>query len=283
MKIEYHKKVDRSLLKWGFTVPLKLLDGFLFGKNIQKGSSRPITLILGRKRFEAKIMRHNRKDGKEVYQIRWDNNRDLLYKLRQTFIQSYVIIKSQKELFDNQKNEETFRTKMQSGQQEVIKIIPIKAEEIKIKEFIVIKNDWNELFKRLVKENVFGWIFDKKEKEYLIQKSTNWISVDKFDEHKNAVNVIYYLAKTKTDEKLLYVGEAKNLGDRVKPGKDHQGMPGDWDRFKYDIIRPEFSNILVRIEDHTIRTIASILKNNQKYSSLEIGDYRLVNKSWGKL
>ena len=60
-------------------------------------------------------------------------------------------------------------------------------------------------------------------------------------------------------------------------------MLGDWDKFKYDIIRPEFSHILERIEDHTIRTVASILKNKKNYSSLNIGDYRLVNNTWKKL
>ena len=130
-------------------------------------------------------------------------------------------------------------------------------------------------------ENVFGWIFDKKDKEYLIQKSTNWIDVSEFNNHKNAVNVIYYLAKT--TDKLLYIGKAENLGKRVKPGNKHQNMPGDWNKFKYDIVRPEFANILERIEDHTIRTVASILKNNKKYSSLNIGDYTLVNDKWKKL
>ncbi|MFA5015648.1 MAG: hypothetical protein WC549_08935 [Actinomycetota bacterium] len=60
-------------------------------------------------------------------------------------------------------------------------------------------------------------------------------------------------------------------------------MLGDWDRFKYDIIRPEFSSILERIEDHTIRTIASILKNNNDYPSLGISEYKLVNTKWKKI
>lgn len=60
-------------------------------------------------------------------------------------------------------------------------------------------------------------------------------------------------------------------------------MPGDWDLFKYDIIRPEFANILERIEDHTIRTVASIIQNNKNYSSLKLGDYVLVNDKWKKL
>ncbi len=50
-----------------------------------------------------------------------------------------------------------------------------------------------------------------------------------------------------------------------------------------DIIRPEFANILERIEDHTIRTIASILKNDNNYPSLGVGEYRLANIKWKKI
>lgn len=239
-------------------------------------------MLWGNKKYIVKLSHVNRKKHKSVYQIRWDNNKEFLYRLRQTFVQSYVILKSQKELFDKEEREQKhFRTNLEGGQQEVMIFYPISADEIKVQEFIVIENEWNTLFQRLVRENVFGWIFDKKEKEYLIQKSTNWIDVKNFSKHKHAVNVIYYLAKT--NERLLYIGKAENLGKRVIPGRNHQNMPGDWDKFKYDIIRPEFSNILEPIEDHTIRTVASILKNNNKYPSLGISEYRLVNDKWKKL
>mgnify|MGYP001327972958 CR=1 FL=1 len=114
--------------------------------------------------------------------------------------------------------------------------------------------------------------------KYLISKSTNWIKVKDFIKHRNAVNVIYYLANKQ--KKTLYIGKAENLGKRVKPGKKHMNMDGDWDLFKYDIVYPEYANILERIEDHTIRSFASILKNNNKYSSLELSAYKLVNKNW---
>ena len=34
MKTGYHKKIDRSLLIWGFTVPLGFVDDFLQGEEI---------------------------------------------------------------------------------------------------------------------------------------------------------------------------------------------------------------------------------------------------------
>ena len=191
-------------------------------------------------------------------------------------------MKSQKELFDQTKTtEKHFRTNMESGKQEVVIVRPKTPNLIEFEVFIKIDNEWNTLFQRLADENVFGWIFDKKDRQYLIQRSTNWLKAKDFKRHSNAINVIYYLANTK--RKLLYIGKAENFGNRVKPGRKHQEMEGDWDLFKYDIIRPEFSNILERIEDHTIRSVASILNNTKSYPSLNLSDFKLVNSKWKKL
>jgi len=278
----YYKKVDRSMMDWGFTIPKDHISEFLFNTPLVAGTSREITLVWDRKKYNAKICHVNRTTASNVYQIRWDSNREFLNKLRKTFIQSYIILKSQKELFDNNNPlKKHFRTDLPGGQQEVSIFSPKNNNELEVSVFIRIENEWNALFERLVSENVFGWLFEKKDKEYLIQKSTNWINVTDFNLHKNAVNVIYYLANTQ--QKLIYIGKADDLGKRVKPGRKHQEMPGNWDIFKYDIIRPEFANILERIEDHTIRTIASVLKNNKSYSTLGIDAYTIVNAQWKKL
>ncbi len=97
---------------------------------------------------------------------------------------------------------------------------------------------------------------------------------------------VYFLFGEDPNASLLprvYIGKAEILGKRVKPGKIHQNMSGDWDLFKYDIIKPEFSRILELIEDHTIRSFASVLKNNKDYPSLNIGNFKLVNSNWKKL
>jgi hypothetical protein len=82
---------------------------------------------------------------------------------------------------------------------------------------------------------------------------------------------------------LIYIGKAEILGNRVKPGVQHQKMPGDWDYFKYDIIKEDYSNLLERIEDHTIRSFASFFQNDQNYPSLKVSSYKLVNTNWKKL
>ncbi len=277
-----YKKVDRSMMDWGLTLPKGYIEDFEFGKRVPLGTSREIEIIWDSKKYTGKLCHVNRKEYSSVHQIRWDGSRELLKKLRKTFIQSYVVLKSQKEFFDISKkeNQKHFRTNLKGGQQEVLILKPLSPNKIKLEVFIRIENEWNQLFERLAEENVFGWAFDKN-KKYLIQRSTNWIKVKNFKEHKNASNVIYYLANT--NKKLLYVGKAEILGKRLKPGKQHQNMTGDWDIFRYDIVRQEYSNILERIEDHTIRALASILKNSKGYPSIELSTYKLVNLNWKRL
>ncbi len=266
------------MLEWGVTFPREYMKDFEGGVPVELGHGRPVYIIWDKKKYIARLSYVNRKKYKPVLQLRWDSNRELLSRLRKTFIQSYVISKSQKELFDiDKKGKKTFRSRFL---QEALKIRPISYKQIEFEVFIKIETEWNRLFERLAEENVFGWLFDK-DKKYLISKSVNWHSARIFSEHANAINVIYYLANTK--KKLLYIGKAENLGRRVKPGRKHQNMPGDWDKFRYDIVKPEYSNILDKIEDHTIRAFASILENDKKYSTLGLSSYRLVNANWRRL
>lgn len=280
---KYHpiyKKVDRSMLEGLITFPKRLYKEFQARKPLRLHTSRHITILWDKKRYTARL---NHSSTAHTYlQIRYGHNPDLLRKFRKTFIQSYVILKSQKELYDvkAKTDDKQFRSKLTGGQQEVLIVQPIDPETVKFSVFIRIVNDWNALFQRLADENVFAWLFDK-EKKYLISRSTDWTKVKEFSSHKHKNNVIYYLAHTK--KKLLYIGKAETLGARVKPGQKHQEMPGDWDCFRYDLIKPEFSNILERIEDHTIRVFASIMRNDKNYSSLNITPYKLVNRKWDKL
>ena len=280
---EYYKKVDRSMMDWGFTIPNEHVKSFVAGHHLKKGTSRMVNIVFNGKHFKVRFCHVNQKTaGTSVYQLRWDNVKDILKEIRSTFIYSYVVLKSQKELFDiSKKNGRTkFRTNLEGGMQEVLTASPKDAKTIIFKPFIQIKNEWNTLFERLAEENVFGWLFDKK-KNYLIARSTPWYDVKDFNKHKGANNVIYFLANTQ--QCLLYIGEAEILGNRVKPGRKHQKMPGNWDRFRYDIIKNDYSNIRKRIEDHTIRAFASILNNDTKYDTLGISKYRIVNSNWKKL
>lgn len=277
----YHKKIDRSTFEWGIIIPKEYEQNFLFGKPIKPGSSRSYKIKFAKKKYNAKLYHVNRTGFNNVYQLRWDIDKDFMNLLRKEFINSYVILKSQKELFDSSvKSQKKFRGKMEAGNQEVLTLRPVSSDEIHAEPFIQIKSQWNALFERLAEANVFGWLFSKKS-NYLIAHSSGWHPISEFKYYTHHVNVIYYLANSK--KKHLYIGKADIFGNRVKPGREHQGMAGDWDKFRFDVIKPEFASMLERIEDHTIRSFAAVLQNLKSFQSLEIGNYTLVNKNWKKL
>lgn len=269
------------MLEWGVTIPQEFERDFLAGKKIRPGTGRKVELFYDKQSYTIRLQHVHRRQYGNVYQLRWDINKDLLRKLRRTFILSYVRLKGQKELFDSNKGQRKFfRGHLEASQQEVMEFRPISSKKIEAKTFIRIEDDWNPLFERLADENVFGWLFEK-DKKYLISHSSSWHKAKDFPRHAGAVNVIYYLANTK--HKLLYIGKAEILGKRVMPGRKHQNMLGDWDKFRYDIVRQEHANILERIEDHTIRAFASVLKNTTGYSTLGLSNFKLVNKNWKKI
>lgn len=272
----YFKKVDSSFFKYGLTIPKEYEKDFIFGSPIAAGKGRDVQFTIGKKTYRVKLYHVNRKQGR-VYQLRWDMNRELLCVLRDMFINSYVILKSQKESHEIGANTHGFRSRMIAGQQEVLSLRPVSATEIHAEPFIQIETEWSTLFKRLAAANVFESLFTK-DKEHLVERTTSWMSVKEFPRHSEQVSVIYYLLHS--DKKLLYIGKANKLGERVVPGRGHQGMEGDWDKFKYDVIKPEFGHLLERIEDHTIRTVASILKNSRGFPTLGVGSYTLVNRNW---
>lgn len=281
MNHPYFKKIDRSAFEGWIVIPKEYENDFTCGYPLKPSESMDVTLKYKKKSYKAKLYHVNRKSGNNVYQLRYDIDKDLLKVLRKDFINSYVILKSQKELHENTVGgKKKFRGKMNAGSQEVMTLRPVSEKLINIESCIQIKTEWNELFERLADANVFGWLFEK-DKKYLISRSTGWYSFKELSKHAEQVNVIYYLANTK--KRLLYIGKAERFGNRVKHGRPHQDMPGDWDMFRYDILRPEYGELLERVEDHTIRSFASILQNNKAFSSLELSSYKLVNKNWKKL
>lgn len=272
-KIALYKKVDYSMFHWGVTIPRDMEIEFYGGEQIKPGSQRDIFIVWDNKMFKASLRLVNRKKYSKVLQIRWDNSNDLLNKVRTTFIHSYVIFESQHENL-KLKSDKQFKSFFESGQSEVLKIMPMERNTFKFETFIRIDLGFNHLFERLAKENAFGWIFGK-EKEEFIQNSTSWFPIKQLKQHANAKNVVYYLADT--NKKELYIGSANVLGERVKPNRPE--IPG-WDRFRYDIIRDKYSKFLRRIEFHIIRTTASLIKITPNVASLNINSYKLKNKNW---
>jgi hypothetical protein len=206
--------------------------------------------------------------------LRWDHNNELKLRLRKEFIQSYLAIVSR----DHEKKIEGkyYKTDLLGGNQEVLVFRSLNKHEIELETFIKIETPYDNTFKRLVDENVFGWL-SKTDRDYLITKSTPWYRKKELNKHSDANHVIYYLIDE--EEKAIYIGSAIRLGDRVKPGREE--IP-DWNKFKYDIIHPDYHHLIRRIEFHTIRAFASFFNNKGGVNYFPVSKYRLVNKKWPK-
>lgn len=102
MELIYVKDVDKSLLYQGFTIRTALLNPFInaFGK-LKIGETRYISIILGGKVYSGiKVINQNfdrekYPDHPELYQIRYDNVRDLINALRIEFADLYTFINTE--------------------------------------------------------------------------------------------------------------------------------------------------------------------------------------------
>ena len=267
--MEYYKKIDKSFFKYGISIPKAMKDYFLFGEDIPVGESRDVIIKWRNKKYKEKIVHINSKS--RVYQIRWDNDIELLRELKTEFIQSYFAIQSADK--DAKEKDEYYITKLLGGNQEVV-IFDIKDDYIELKPFIKITTPYDNIFKQLVENNVFGWLSEINQSQ-IITKRTKWIDIKDLKKHENVNYVVYYLIDNNNKE--IYIGSAKTLGDRVKPGR-HE-IPG-WNKFFYEIIHPDYHHLLREIEYHSIMAFARFFDNNGNLSNLKISDYKLVNKDY---
>lgn len=270
---DYYKKVDKSFFRYGITIPKDYVYSFTYGEPISLGSSRDVILLWGKKEYRAKLVHVNRSKSTSVYQLRWDSNKELLTELKKEFIQSYFAIESQN--FEAKQKDKYYITKLLGGNQEVMIFKPISKQKIELETFIKIETPYDNLFKRLVEENVFGWLSHINKNYKMITKSTKWFDISELYKHEDANYVVYYLVDERKKE--IYIGSAIRLGDRVKPKRKE--IPG-WNKFRYEIVHPRFHSILREIEYHSIMNFARFFNNDGKLSTLSIGEYRLVNKDY---
>ena len=269
---EYYKKIDKSFFKHGITIPKDYVQDLIYNTPLDLGTSRDVIILWKGQEFNGRLYHVNRKKG-DVYQIRWDNNKKLLTLLKQEFIQSYFAIESQN--FAAKEQNKYYITNLLGGSQEVVVFKTINANTIKLETFIKIETPYDNVFKRLVEENVFGWLSNNQYEKNIITKSTKWLDISELHKHEEENHVIYYLVDEQKKE--IYIGSAVRLGDRVKPNRLE--IPS-WNKFRYEIVHPKFHCLLRAIEYHSIMNFARFFPNMGNISSLNLSDYTLVNKDY---
>ena len=90
--------------------------------------------------------------------------------------------------------------------------------------------------------------------------------------------MIYTLLDTKN--KLIYIGEAKDLRKRLK--QNYSQIPY-WTHYRYDILPKNTSTqIRVALERMVIRSYASLLSNSSSVETFNISNYKLANEKIDK-
>jgi hypothetical protein len=274
--MEYYKKVDKSLFRYGAIIPKKYVDTFMHGKKLKSKERREVMLKWkGKKtKFQALIIHARKNNGQTYFGFRWDHNKELLLTLKKEFIQSYLAIESRD--YENKIKGKYYKTDLLGGNQEVLIFRSKSPVDIELETFIKITTPYDNIFKRFVEENVFGWL-SRPERDYLITKSSRWYNLTDLKKHEDAGYVVYYLIDE--HKKEIYIGSAKRLGDRVK--ENRREIPG-WSKFKYEIIHPNYHSLLRQIEFHAIRAFASFFENKGNVSCYSVSQFKLVNKNWPK-
>ena len=147
-----------------------------------------------------------------------------------------------------------------------------EAKQFYFQAYYTQKPVFSELFKRFIESPVLHKVDDelKDEPPFRIYK-TKWRPRKELEFELGANNVLYFLIDT--SNKLLYVGEAAKLIDRLR--QNHSSIP-DWDYFRYNVLPDELFPHRVSLERMIIRDLASFLQN-EYIEPIRISDYKLVN------
>ena len=102
----YKKEVDWSLFNYGLNIPIQYQVKFkqIAGRFIERGESKPITLYLNGRSYNARLNNLNfdakYRNHADMVQIRYSGNSDIANALRGCFSRSYAYIKSIKDMQD---------------------------------------------------------------------------------------------------------------------------------------------------------------------------------------
>jgi len=271
----WRKKVDMSLLKKCETpIPnwvSKIWDiddeYFLTTKKVL------IKILFDKTEFEGHIIKRKKDNGYRLILKFEETLGDLL---KDIFLMSYmrsIEAELQREI-DKNKSYESVEKDIPFW--EFLDIEMNTENKIFIfKAHYTVEPQFPELFRSLVDSASLKAVQAKafKENKISIQKQ-DWRPRDGLKTEIGAQNVIYTLIDSVN--KLIYVGEAKLLKNRLRPNS-HPEIK-DWNYYRYSQLPIELDPYRVDIERMLIRDMASIFSNNKDINSISLSDYKLVNK-----
>jgi len=271
----WRKKVDKSLLEDKETpIPIFLLSiwGVTGLFSLCKSSKDPnalVGVIYNKKVYKGAI--HIKANG----QYKFVFSKELCDELKSTYVMSYMRFIEER-LRKN--NPEYSGTKIE--------------EEIPFWEFLDLEFDQEnkmmhltshyvqkpiflELFKEIVNSHILVEIESKfNMKKGLRISKHDWKEKSNLSVQLDAKNVIYNLIDLTNKE--IYIGEAESLLNRLKGNRTE--IP-NWELYRYDSLPNDLTkNQRLGIERLMIRTFAAFISNTKGIPSMDISDFKLMNK-----
>lgn len=271
----WRKKVDQSFLKEKVTPIPKWLwpvwnieEVFSSVESISDVNSK-VSIVFEKKKYFGNVYFSQRKSGKIC---RFSFEQSLHSVLKDRFLMSYM------RSLEGQ-------LRKSSGEKVDIEL------EIPFWEFVDIEFDttkrlfkftchynqqptFPQLFKELVSSPSMKAIDDFiSEKDNNRIHKQNWRPRCKYKNEIGAENVIYTLIDT--ENKLIYIGEAKKLISRFDNG--HQDI-SKWDYYKYNVLPKSLESHRQTLERMAIRDMANFLENKADIPKIEISAYKLANR-----
>ena len=267
----WRKKVDNSLLRHGQTPIPKWVS-----ENMGLEKVYPCKSSLKKNNLTEAIINFNNHSYKAYvtskkpdYGYRLFFQEDLIEVLKRTF------------LMTNMRNLESMLRKNNAEIEEDIPFWEFLDIEFDINNRRFIFTDhykqkpiFPELFKNIGGSPALKSLEDEvlNKNDFRIHKQ-DWREKEFLDSEIGALNVIYTLLDSKN--KLLYVGEAKDLIKRLK--QRYPSIP-NWSHYRYDVLPKKTSTqVRLAIERMVIRSYASLLSNKSKVKTINISIYKLAN------
>jgi hypothetical protein len=276
-KVEYplwRKKVDKSLFEQGTTIPNWACDMWsipkLFSGVTSKGDENSkVTIRFNQKTYQGTVTVALKGRANATFRLWFEE--DMVMALRDTFLMSYMRTLEQGLLDKEEANDIEERIPFW----EFLDIeFDSEHKTFKFTSHYTQHPSFPNLFKRLVGSPPVQKVYDEVEgKDSKRIYKTDWKPRSELQLEIGATNVIYMLIDTQ--DKLIYIGEAKNLIKRLSQN-NHPSIP-NWEFFRYDVLPDSLSSYRVTLERMMIRSYATVLGNKKDVESFSFSEYKLAN------
>jgi hypothetical protein len=269
----WRKKVDSSLFRQnGTTIPnwaakmWGITDDFKSCRSKRADDSK-IKVVFSSKEYEGWVT--IAPEGRKTPAYRLFYAPELSYELENTFLMSFA--RDIEDRLRKSKNPEFNQIEKEIPFWEFLDIeYDRERRTFYFTAYYKVTPTFSELFRHFVESPILHKIDDELDNKppFRIYK-TEWKPRNKLDFELGAANVLYTLIDTK--DKLLYVGEAANLIDRLRQA--HPSIP-NWNYFRYNVLPNEVAQHRKVLERMSISDLAKIFLN---CPDNELSKYSLTN------